>query len=720
MSKRFASGVSPTLRAEVRRLRATLDDCDRDYYVLDAPRLPDSEYDRLIARLRELEAQCPELADPQSPTRRVGGAPREGFVRHEHLQPMLSLDNAFEDEALRRFEKRLQRQLETTALSYWCEPKLDGVAVSLWYRDGVFERGLTRGDGRVGEDVSANLRTLRALPLRLRTKSPPSLLELRAEVCIATEDFEALNQRLRTAAQKPLANPRNAAAGGLRQLDPAHTAERSLRLFCHGVGAVEGDGWLPSSQSEWIGRLRALGLPTAPWGQRCDGVVACIEYSAALEAKRAQLRFEVDGIVIKLERLDWQRQLAATARAPRWAIARKFEGKEQLSKVLEVNFQVSRSGALTPVARLAPVSIGGVTVRRATLHNAAELRRLELHLGDTVTLRRAGDVIPKVVAVHPGYRLPGAALVRLPQRCPECGAPVRSAAQGLERRCSGGMVCPAQLHRSLLHFVSRAAMDIRGLGPELLALLMRTGAARRAKRASPPATAGPRTASRRLRRRRWVISRLRPPLALPLSTAADLYQLRGQQALLTTLPGLGQQSVVRLLEAIEESRRRPLAHFFYALGIRGVGVGTALELARHFPSPSLLGRANVEQLSALPDIGPVVARAVVDFFAAQAHREVLRRLRVELSLVPPPAVAAALANEVFVFTGRLEAMPRAEAVRRVQALGARVVDAVSERVTRVVAGPGAKSKLRAARQRGCPVLDEAAFLVLLAAGDDID
>ncbi len=676
-----------TLRAEAERLRTAIEDCDRDYYVFDAPRLPDSEYDRLLARLRELESEHPQLVDAQSPTQRVGGAPREGFIRHPHLQPMLSLDNAFDDKALHAFDKRLQKRLKVAALDYWCEPKLDGVAVSLCYRDAVFERGLTRGDGRIGEDVSANLRTLRALPLRLRGDVPP-LLELRAELCIASADFAALNRRLLEAGRQPFANPRNAAAGSLRQLDPARSAERGLRLFCHGIGAVS-DGAAPTRQSELIEWLRTLGLPAVPLGRQCADIEACIAYSTELEAQREQLSWEVDGVVLKLNRLQQQRQVKATGRAPCWAIARKFEGQEQLSQLLEVHFQVSRSGVLTPVAQLSPVSIAGVTVRRATLHNAAELRRLDLHHGDTVTLRRSGDVIPKVVAVHPERRAAGALPVRLPERCPECDTPLQSEAPSPECRCPAGLVCPAQLHRSLLHFVSRPAMDIRGLGPELIAWLMRT--------------------------------RLDEASALPLRTAAQLYRLAPHSAQLAALPGLGQQSVLRLLGAIEESRQRPLDRFLYALGIAGVGSGTALTLVRHFPSPEALAAADTEHLCMLPAIGPAVAGAVVDFFAAPAQQTALHQLLAELTLLPPPAddvLAGALAGQVLVFSGRLEKMSRAEAKRRAQALGARVSTTLSAQTTRLVAGPGARSKLHAARELGCETIDEARFLALLESADD--
>ncbi len=717
------SGKVTLERAELSRLRATLERCEREYYGFDAPSLPDSEYDCLLLRLAELEALYPDLSDAHSPTRRVGGTPREDFVSRAHRQPMLSLDNAFDDEALRHFDKQLRRRLKVAEeLDYWCEPKLDGVAVSLWYSEGMFECGLTRGNGRVGEDVTANLRSLRSLPLRLQGRAIPPFLELRAEVCITTADFERLNQRLLDAAQKPLANPRNAAAGGLRQLDPAKTAERSLRLFCHGIGEGGDDG--PATQSERIEWLRELGVPVVPWGERCAGVETCIDYSAALERQRGSLELEVDGAVVKLDRCDWQRKEKATSRAPRWAIARKFAGQEQLSQLLAVTFQVSRSGALTPVAQFAPVSIGGVTVRRATLHNAAELRRHDFHLGDTVTVRRAGDVIPKVMAVHPERRPPDAERVCFPEHCPECGAPVRPDERGQQHRCSGGLACTAQLHRSLLHFVSRTAMDIRSLGPELLASLMQLSPESIVQAA--PLSHG--------------------NAALPLSAAVDIYRLRGYREYLEAQSGLGSQSVERLLDSIDESRHRTLDRFFYALGIRGVGRSIALDLAREFHSLQELTKAPLEQLSELPRaasmrpvhvvapgkgaeattvklrkvrIGSVVAGAIVDFFATPMQRRVVGELYAELSLQLPPPAVGVLAAEIFVFTGRLAALTRDAAAQRVQAMGGQVADTVSARVTRVVSGSGgSKSKLSKAQKIGCEVLDEADFLALIDSDDN--
>jgi DNA ligase (NAD+) len=660
-------------REEILQLRETLQRWNREYYQLDAPSVPDRDYDAALRRLQELESEHPEFADPASPTQRVGAAPLEQFETVRHRQPMLSLDNAFSDEEMRAFLERLCDRLDIDAAPpLVAEPKLDGIAVSLIYSAGTLVRAATRGDGQRGEDITQNVRTLRDVPLRLAASGWPDTLEVRGEIYMPRAGFEAFNARARIAGEKTFVNPRNAAAGSLRQLDSRITAARPLRFCSYGAGYHDAGQW-PESHWSVLERLAVFGLPISELAERVDGLDACLAYYERLQARRDGLDFDIDGIVYKVDSLALQERLGFVARAPRWAIARKFPAQEAVTVLRDVEFQVGRTGVVTPVARLEPVFVGGVTVSNATLHNMDEIQRLELHEGDTLVVRRAGDVIPQVVSVVAEKRRPGARPIAAPTACPVCQSAVERVPGEAALRCTGGLVCMAQLKAAIWHFASRRAMDIDGLGERLIEQLV----------------------DRRL-----------------VSSVADLYGLRMAQLL--PLERMGEKSAKKLLAAIERSRETTLERFIYALGIREVGEATATSLARHFRDLAALAGASEEDLQAVPDVGPVVARHVQRFFASAANRTVVAALQAAGLHWPEPDTRAAeadqpLAGQTWVVTGRLERLSREEAEAILQALGARTAKSVSSRTSVVLAGPGAGSKLARAAELGVEVIDEDEF-----------
>jgi len=657
-------------------LRAAIEEANHRYYVLDAPTISDAEYDRLFRELQDLEAQHPELATFDSPTLRVGAAPLEAFGTVRHRVPMLSLNNAFKDEEVEAFDRRVREGLGAGPVEYACEPKFDGLAISLVYDRGVFAQGATRGDGYEGEDVTANLRTVKSIPLRLHTAHAPRLLEARGEVIIYRRDFERLNARQREQGAKEFANPRNAAAGGLRQLDSRITASRPLRFFAYGLGETEGlhDA---QTQSGVLELLDELGLPVCAERRTVQGVEGLLAYYRELAAKRAGLPYDVDGVVYKVNRLADQERLGFVARAPRFAVAHKFPAEEATTRLVAIEVQVGRTGAITPVARLEPVFVGGVTVTNATLHNEDELHRKDIRVGDTVVVRRAGDVIPEVVRAVPGSRKPHAPLFHVPARCPVCGSAVLRLPDEAVARCTGGLFCPAQRKQALLHFASRRALDIEGLGEKLVDQLVDAGM---------------------------------------VKTPADLYAL--DPAGLAALERMGEKSAQNVLAALERSKRTTLARFIYALGIRSVGEATARDLARHFGALDPLVAADEEALQEVEDVGPVVAMSIRRFFAEKHNRDVidaLRRhgVRWEEGKARPAAPAGRLAGKTFVLTGTLPDMTRDEAAALITSRGGKVTGSVSKKTDYVVAGADAGSKLAKAEALGIAVLDEDGLSKLL-------
>ncbi|MCP5156880.1 MAG: NAD-dependent DNA ligase LigA [Ectothiorhodospiraceae bacterium] len=688
MTRRTAGetrGGDPLARARERaaELRAQIEHHNYRYHVLDDPEIPDVEYDRLFRELQALEAEYPELDSADSPTRRVGASPLAAFAEVEHVLPMLSLQNAFDDDELREFDRRVRERLDAEQVDYVAEPKIDGLAVSLLYRDGALARAATRGDGTRGEDVTQNVRTIRAVPLRLRGDDFPRELEVRGEVYMTRHGFEAMNRAQLDAGAKTFANPRNAAAGALRQLDPNVTASRPLTMACYGVGQVS-DGEVAPTHHQTLARLREWGLPVSRETEVLAGIEPCIGYHQRMLERRARLGFEVDGVVIKVDRLDQREILGYVSRAPRWAVAFKFPAEEASTTVEAIDVQVGRTGAVTPVARLAPVQVGGVTVTNATLHNQDEVDRKDVRVGDTVVVRRAGDVIPEVVRVVVERRVPGAAPFRLPDTCPECGSQVVRAEGEVVARCSGGLICPAQRKQAIRHFASRRALDVEGLGDKLVEQLVDRGLVR---------------------------------------DVADVFEL-GQETLVD-LERMGEKSTENLLAAIERSRHTTLARFLYALGIRDVGEATAQALATHFGDLAAIRAASEEQLTEVPDVGPVVARHVSAFFAEPHNQGVLERLlrHVDWPALPPRAATGGaespIAGKTVVLTGALASMTRDEARDRLQALGAKVSGSVSKKTDFVVAGEDAGSKRARAEALGVPIRDEA-WLERVLAGETPD
>ncbi|RRJ84419.1 NAD-dependent DNA ligase LigA [Aestuariirhabdus litorea] len=670
--------MNQTLSAaqEIAQLREQLNEYNYRYYVLDDPTVPDAEYDRLMRRLQGLEASHPELMSADSPTQRVGGEALAAFDQVTHEVPMLSLDNAFSVDELKAFEKRLQDRLgRLDQLEFACEPKLDGIAVSLLYVEGTLVRGATRGDGTTGEDITANVRTIDSIPLRLRGPSVPPLLEVRGEIYMPKAGFESLNAAARERGDKPFVNPRNAAAGSLRQLDPRITATRPLQMCCYSLGRVEGME-LPLNHSEVLQQLNAWGLRINREMQVVEGAEACQSYYEQMALKRVQLPYEIDGIVFKVNSLELQRRLGFVSRAPRWAIAYKFPAQEEMTRLLDVEFQVGRTGAVTPVARLEPVFVGGVTVSNATLHNMDEVTRLDIRIGDTVIIRRAGDVIPQVVKVVLERRPADTRPVLLPARCPVCDSEVEREEGEAAARCSGGLYCRAQRKQAIKHFASRKALDIDGLGDKLVEQL--------------------------------VDEQL-------IQTPADLFTLALEP--LAALERMGEKSARNLLAALEKSRTTTLPRFLYALGIREVGEATALNLARHFKTLDALLTADEAALLEVEDVGPVVAHHIQLFFRQPHNLEVLEALQERGVHWPDMVVDAGarpLEGQTWVLTGTLTSMGRSEGKSRLQALGAKVAGSVSANTSVLVAGDKAGSKLAKAEQLQVPVLDEVAFVARLA------
>jgi DNA ligase (NAD+) len=661
--------------ARAAELRDLLERYNYRYHALDDPEVPDAEYDKLMVELRALEAQFPQLLAANSPTQRVGAAPISAFGAVKHRVAMLSLDNAFSTEEVRDFDRRIHERLgESGAIRYSAEPKLDGLAISARYENGSFVQGATRGDGETGEDVTQNLRTIKALPLNLRGANIPKVLEVRGEVFMPFAGFRRFNEEAAARGEKSFINPRNAAAGSLRQLDPRMSAARPLDLFIYGVGVIEG-GELPPHHSETLKALRALGFKICPQSTVVESIDGCLDYYRDMGAARASLPYQIDGVVYKVDDLNLQRKLGFISRAPRWAIAHKFPAEEALTVVRGIEFQVGRTGALTPVARLEPAFVGGVTVSNATLHNMDELTRKDVRVGDTVVIRRAGDVIPEVARVLPERRQAGAQLVDLPSVCPVCGYPVVREEDQAVARCSGGRHCAAQRKGEIQHFASRRAMDIQGLGDKLVEQLVDTD---------------------------WV------------KTPADLFSL--QSARLATLERMGEKSAQKLAAAIESAKHTTLPRFLYALGIRDVGEATALALAQYFPEIADLRKAGEEEIQRVPDVGPVVAKQVAAYFGDADNAAAVDRLLASGITWPKPTVIVADGSQrdkTFVLTGTLESMTREQAAEAVQQLGGRVSGSVSKKTDYVVAGAEAGSKLKKAEQLGIRILDEAAFLKLL-------
>lgn len=666
-------------RASIESLRRTLEDYNHRYYVLDDPSVPDSEYDRLMRELIALEAAHPECHSATSPSLRVGGKPLDGFAQVVHEVPMLSLDNAFDDQALIDFDRRIKERLNTTdAIDYACEVKLDGLAVSLLYIDGMLQRAATRGDGTTGEDITHNVKTIGSVPLQLRGSGYPKVLEVRGEVYMPKAGFEALNAKAREQGEKTFMNPRNAAAGSLRQLDSRITAKRPLEMCCYNVGLVEG-GDLPTSHVAILQQLQAWGLRTNLETRKVGSIEECVAYYQSIGARRADLAYDIDGIVFKVDDLTLQQRLGFVAKAPRWAVAYKFPAQEEITQLLDVEFQVGRTGAITPVARLQPVFVGGVNVSNATLHNADEINRLGILIGDYVVIRRAGDVIPQVVSVLLEKRPDDARSIVFPQTCPVCESAIERVEGEAVARCTGGLVCAAQSKQAIRHFASRKAMDIDRLGDKIVDQLVDAGF---------------------------------------IQTIADIYQLNAKA--LADLERMGEKSANNLIAAIEKSKTTTLPRFLFSLGIREVGEATALSLAQAFGDLTTLMQASYNDLIEVSDIGPVMAQHIVSFFANSDNHALIQRL-LDSGIHWPAMVRLdqqdlPLAGKTVVLTGNLSTLSRTEAKERLQALGAKVAGSVSAKTYCVYAGEAAGSKLTKAQELGIPVYDEAALLALLNNG----
>ena len=660
-------------------LRNELNRHSHAYYVLDNPSIPDAEYDQLFRELQELEANHPKLILSDSPTQRVGGEPLPEFHQVRHEVPMLSINNGFSEEDIQNFDRRVREGLGSDHdIRYACELKFDGLAINLRYEQGLLVQASTRGDGFTGEDVTVNIRTIRSIPLKLQTTTPSSLIEVRGEVLMFKSDFDKLNQRQRAANQKEFANPRNAAAGSLRQLDSRITAQRSLRFFAYGIGRLDGAP-TPTRHSALLDWYQSLGIAVCAERTVVSGAQGLLDFYAAMGQRRAQLPYEIDGVVYKIDDIEQQKILGYVSRAPRFAIAHKFPAEEATTTVLDIEIQVGRTGALTPVARLVPVSVGGVTVTNATLHNEDEVRRKDIRLGDCVIVRRAGDVIPEVVANVPERRPDHAIEFVMPTACPVCGSPIVRLEEEAIARCSGGWLkCAAQRKGGLLHFVSRRAMDIEGLGEQLVEQLVDKGL---------------------------------------VNTPADFYHLT-----LETLSGLdrmAKKSAQNVLDALEKSKNTTLARFIYALGIRHVGESTAKSLARHFGSLDALLASDKAQVLEVADIGPVVALSILSFFADPLNRQLIDQLRasgIHWEEGEPEQSNNLLAGKTFVLTGTLPKLSRDDARALIEAAGGKVAGSVSKKTSYVVAGEEAGSKLARAEELGIAILNEEQFLKLVELG----
>jgi DNA ligase (NAD+) len=667
--------VPPQVVARVAELRNAIEHHNYLYYVQDQPAISDAEFDRLFRELQELEQRYPTLVTPDSPTQRVGAKAESEFAAITHALPMLSLNNAFSDEEVGAFDRRVREALGVDEVEYATEPKFDGLAISITYEGGLLTTGATRGDGYTGEDVTQNLRTIRALPLRLFAKSPPRLLEVRGEVVMLKKHFEALNLQQREKGEKEFANPRNAAAGSLRQLDPHITAARPLTFFAYALGRFEGRGLPTDQHSRQIDYLEQLRLPVSPHRRVVGGLDGLLGYYRDIGARRASLPYEIDGVVYKVNELKLQERLGFVSRAPRFALAHKFPAEEAQTEVLAIDVQVGRTGALTPVARLKPVSVGGVTVTNATLHNEDEVHRKDVRAGDTVVVRRAGDVIPEVVRVLLEKRPAHTRVFKMPDTCPVCHSRVERLEGEAVARCTAGLYCPAQRKQALLHFASRRAMDIEGLGDKLVDQLVDNGI---------------------------------------VKTPADIYELDVET--LAGLERMGEKSAANVVQAIARSKNATLARFIFALGIRNVGESTARDLARAFGNIRALMEADEERLQQVPDVGPVVAQSIAGFFREPHNREVVANLLnagIRWADAPRPA-GGSLTGKVFVLTGTLPGLTREHATERIEAAGGKVASSVSKKTSYVVAGADPGSKYDKARELGIPVLDEEGLLHLLA------
>ena len=667
------------IKQHAQELRAEIELHNYRYYVLDNPTIPDAEYDKLLRELQQIEQDHPQLITADSPAQRVGAAPLKAFSQITHKIPMLSLNNAFDDAEVEAFDRRVCEGLSVDSVEYAVEPKFDGLAVSLRYEDGMLKTGATRGDGYTGEDITSNLKTIKSIPLSLPVRTPPSLLEVRGEVLMLKADFLALNQRQLAKGEKEFANPRNAAAGSLRQLDPGITATRRLTFFAYGIGEYQNTHMPQDKHSQVMAYLAALHFPMAKECTVVTGLQELLAYYQTIGAQRESLPYDIDGVVYKVNVLQQQEQLGFVSRAPRFAIAHKFPAQESVTQLLDIDVQVGRTGALTPVARLKPVFVGGVTMTNATLHNADEIERKDVRIGDTVIVRRAGDVIPEVVSVILDKRPVDAQVFAMPAHCPVCGAKAARLPGEAVSRCTGGLFCPAQRKQAILHFASRRAMDIEGLGDKLVDQMVDNAIVR---------------------------------------TPADLYKL-GLTAL-ANLERMADKSANNILSAIEKSKQTTLARFIYALGIRNVGEATAKELAAHLGSLDRLIEADNGRLQQIPDIGPVVAQSIVDFFAEQHNCEVIEQLRAsgvhwdEHAGEPELSSAAApLQGKTFVLTGTLPNMSREEAKESIESLGGKVTWSVSKKTDYVVVGADPGSKYDKALSLGITILDEAGLQALL-------
>ncbi len=682
--------ASSAVLARAAALRQEIERHNHAYYVLDAPTIPDAEYDRLFRELQALEAEHPEIVTSDSPTQRVGGRPLDAFPKVRHAVAMLSIRTETDTEAsgARAFDARVRKELGLSdadpQVEYNAELKFDGLAVNLRYEGGVLVAAATRGDGETGEEVTQNVRTVHAIPLRLHTDAPPEVLEVRGEVFMRRDDFERYNAKQREAGKPTLVNPRNGAAGSIRQLDPKLAAQRPLSFFAYGLGEVLGWTHAPATHSATLDALEKLGVPVCPERRVCRGADELVAFHAEIAARRDTLPFDIDGVVYKVNRFDLQRELGFVTREPRWAVAHKYPAQEQLTVVEAIEVQVGRTGALTPVARLAPVFVGGVTVTNATLHNQDEIDRKDVRVGDTVIVRRAGDVIPEVVAVvidrRPEPAPPRFDILQSYPACPECGSHVVRLEDEAAVRCTGGLYCPAQRKQALLHFAGRRAMDIEGLGDKLVDQLVDRGL---------------------------------------VHTPADVYGLD-----LETLAGLdrmAEKSAANLLAAIDASKTTTLARFIFALGIRNVGEATAKDLARHFGSLDKLIAAKEDDLMAVRDVGPIVAQSIAQFFGEPHNLDVVRKLRdAGVNWAESAGVqqsAGILTGKTLVLTGTLPTLTREAAKDKIEAAGGKVAGSVSKKTDYVVAGVEAGSKLAKAQELGVAILDEAGLLALLEPHD---
>ena len=658
-----------------RVLRRKINQANIDYYVLDEPAIPDAEYDRMMQELIAIEDECPELITKDSPTQRVGARPLDSFSEVKHVVPMLSLSNAFDEEEMTAFDHRVREMLEQDQIEYVGETKFDGLAISLLYEDGVLTRAATRGDGVTGEDVTQNARTIRGIPLRLQGKSTPKRFEVRGEIVMTHQAFDKLNEKQKAKEEKIFVNPRNAAAGSMRQLDSRITADRQLSFFAYSVGLFEKDEQSPeiTSHSEMLVRLKTFGLPVSEI-MVLKGLKACLLYYRTMNNLRNSLDYDIDGVVFKINDFKQQEIMGFVSRAPRWAIAYKFPPEEELTQVLDIEVQVGRTGALTPVARLEPVFVGGVTVTNATLHNEDEIKRKDVRVGDTVIVRRAGDVIPEVLKVVMEKRPDNTRPFKMPAKCPICDSDIEREEGETVIRCSGGLYCSAQQVQAIIRFASRRAMDIDGLGDKLIEQLVEKGL---------------------------------------INNVSDLYGL--QQTQLACLERMAEKSASNIISALNNSKKTTLDRFLYALGIREVGDATARSLANHFGNLSAIQSATQEALEDVADVGPIVAKHIVTFFAQTHNQEVINNLLTAGVHWPDVEVKAEqpLRGKIFVITGTLKGMKREEVKQRLLALGAKVSGSVSKKTDYVIVGSDPGSKAEKARKLEVEILDEAGFLSLL-------